>query len=107
MSKILAFLQKHDWLGHIVEAIVISAVAAGIAYVSSGFRYYLTSLLVGGAFAAGHFHGREKRDYEVSVQMKPPHLEAYKTWLWNKDQLTDFLPVLAIYCIFFLYAIWS
>lgn len=102
--KIIEFLSKHDWLGHIVEALVMTAI--GTALVMLHGSNLLLSILIGGAFAAGHFHGREKRDYEVSVAMKPPHLQAYKIWLWSKDQLTDFLPVAAIYLAFFAWVFW-
>ncbi len=54
--------------------------------------------IIGLAFAAGHFHGREKRDYEVSVEMPPPHLEGYYFWNWSWDGLTDFWPT-ALVCV--------
>src|SRR5690606_13183923 len=38
------------------------------------------AILIGLAFAIGHFHGREKRDYEISVAMPPPQLDAYYFW---------------------------
>ena len=50
------------------------------------------SFVIGLAFAMGHFHGREKRDYEVSVHMPPPHLDGYYMWDWSWDQMTDFWP---------------
>ena len=110
MKALLAFLTKRDWLGHIVEAAVMASVVSGITYASLwlmfGTSFYLTPWLVGGAFAVGHFHGREKRDCEVRLHMKPPHLDGYKFWLWNKDELTDFFPVLGLYALLFLF-IWS
>lgn len=51
-----------------------------------------TALLLGLAFSTGHFHGREKRDYETSVGMRTPHLKAYLMWRWSWDQATDFWP---------------
>lgn len=107
MNKLLEFLTKRDWLGHIAEAVVMAGIVFFIAYASSGFSWHLTSLLVGGAWAAGHFHGREKRDCEVRTRMQPPHLHAYKFWLWNKDELTDFFPVLALFVLLFMYVKWS
>lgn len=83
------FLIKHDWLGHIVEAVVMAAILTVVLYLLFGG----TAVLMGCAFAIGHFHGREKRDYEVSVHMQPPHLDAYKMWKWSFDQQTDFCPV--------------
>ena len=91
MKSLIAFLTKHDWLGHIVEAAIMAAIIALVFW----------NPVAGIFFAAGHFHGREKRDYEVFAKLKAPHLEAYKIWKWNKDQLTDFIPVallaLAVY----------
>src|SRR6218665_910275 len=85
------YLQDNwDWAGHIVEA-------AGIVFVVGIlFRLVLdwkSAALVGLSFANGHFHGREKRDYEISVQMPPPHLDGYRMWDWTFDQITDFWPV--------------
>lgn len=85
-----AALIEYDWLGHIVEAIAIAAVVALICVKAVCMRDAVT---IGLAFAVGHFHGREKRDYEVSVHMPPPHLDAYYFWNWNWDQATDFWPV--------------
>jgi hypothetical protein len=85
------FIQTHyDWLGHIVEGLVMAGVVAVIARL---FARWPVALLIGLAFAAGHFHGREKRDYEVAVDMAPPHLEGYFMWRWTFDQATDFWPV--------------
>lgn len=93
--------QRFDWLGHILEAIAMAAIAALLFFVLgvriSGFG----AILLGGAFAVGHFHGREKRDYEVSVRMHPPHLKGYLIWRWSKDQLTDFLPVVVVFLVVF------
>lgn len=86
----IAFLSKHDWLGHIVEALLMSATVAALLWPVFG----PAAVHIGLAFGVGHFHGREKRDYEVSVGMAPPHLEAYKIWKWSSDQQTDFWPVL-------------
>lgn len=88
----MEFLKKNDWLGHIVEAVVMTLVVTALFYYWEG----ASALSLGLLFAAGHFHGREKRDYEVWAKLKAPHLQAYKIWLWNKDQLTDFLPVAVI-----------
>jgi hypothetical protein len=79
-----------DWLGHIVEALCI---AAAVTVLGFAFFKRCTALIIGLAFASGHFHGREKRDFEVSVHMHPPHLEAYEMWKWSWDQATDFWPV--------------
>lgn len=84
------WIQTHyDWAGHIVEALVMAVIVAVILRV---FLRWPSAFLAGLAFAAGHFHGREKRDYEVSVDMAPPHLEGYFMWDWNFDQATDFWP---------------
>lgn len=91
-------LIRFDWLGHIIEAICI-AIAVALMFIAIGADLR-GSLVIGGTFAVGHFHGREKRDYEVSVGMRPPHLKAYLLWRWSKDQLTDFLPVLAVFFLF-------
>ncbi|MDW5317784.1 hypothetical protein [Rhizobium sp. PL01] len=69
-----------DWLGHIAESLCISAVATALGLVLFMRR---TALIIGLVFASGHFHGQEKRDFEVSVQMHPPHLEAYEMWKWQ------------------------
>lgn len=82
--------ENFDWLGHIVEAACIAAVVTALGLI---FFRRRDALMMGLAFAAGHFHGREKRDYEISVHMLPPHIEAYKFWLWGWDQATDFWPV--------------
>ncbi|MDW5313002.1 hypothetical protein [Rhizobium sp. PL01] len=79
-----------DWLGHIAEALCIAAVVTALGLV---FFKRRTALIIGLAFASGYFHGREKRDFEVSVHMHPPHLEAYEMWKWSWDQATDFWPV--------------
>ena len=81
--------QNYDWLGHMVEGLAMAGVVAAIARPLYCWR---DSLVIGLAFAIGHFHGREKRDYEVSVHMKPPHLDGYRLWNWNWDQATDFWP---------------
>jgi MFS superfamily sulfate permease-like transporter len=81
--------ENYDWLGHMVEALVIALVVALISRVLYRWRI---SLVIGLAFAMGHFHGREKRDYEVSVHMPPPHLDGYRMWDWSWDQMTDFWP---------------
>lgn len=88
----ISFLTKHDWLGHIVEAIIMAAIAAALLWFVLG----LGAIPAGLAFGIGHFHGREKRDYEVSVGMEPPHLDGYKIWKWSWDQQTDFWPVLIV-----------
>ena len=92
MSTIINFLIKHDWLGHIVEAALMTAV---VSVVFSWLGWSL-ALVFGLGWAVGHFHGREKRDCEVSLGMKPPHLKAYDFRKWSRDQLTDFFPVLAL-----------
>ena len=85
------YIQAHyDWLGHIVEGIVMALI---VALISKPFHPWRTALIIGMAFAIGHFHGREKRDYEVSVAMPPPQLDAYYMWRWSFDQATDFWPV--------------
>ena len=79
----------YDWLGHIVEALVMAVVVGLIARPLYRWR---DVAIIGLAFAIGHFHGREKRDYEVSVHMPPPHLDGYRMWDWSWDQMTDFWP---------------
>ncbi len=81
---------NYDWLGHIVEGIVMALI---VALIAKPFHLWRTALVIGMAFAIGHFHGREKRDYEVSVAMPPPQLDAYYMWRWSFDQATDFWPV--------------
>ncbi|WP_411032718.1 hypothetical protein [Shinella sp. BYT-45] len=81
--------ENYDWLGHMVEALFI---AAAVALIARPLFRWRESAIIGLAFAMGHFHGREKRDYEVSVQMKPPHLDGYLMWDWSWDQTTDFWP---------------
>jgi hypothetical protein len=88
----MEFLKKHDWLGHIVEALVMAAIVAALFFPFEG----ASALSLGLLFAAGHFHGREKRDYEVWAKLQAPHLKGYLIWLWNKDQLTDFIPVAVV-----------
>jgi hypothetical protein len=86
-----AFIQSHyDWLGHIVEGVGIALVVVLLARLLFPWRIAAVAAL---AFAIGHFHGREKRDYEISVDMPPPHLEAHFLWRWSFDQMTDFWPV--------------
>lgn len=92
--------ENFDWVGHIIEAICISVVVAVLGFKLFGRR---DALIIGFAFASGHFHGREKRDYEISVQMPPPHIEAYKFWLWNWDQTTDFWPVAILVLVLLLF----
>lgn len=92
---------RFDWLGHIIEAVIMAAVVA-LLFFGLGVRISVpVAILIGGAFAVGHFHGREKRDYEVSVRMTPPHLKGYLIWRWSKDQLTDFLPVVVVFLVVF------
>ena len=81
--------QQWDWVGHMVEA---SVMAGTVALAAMALYERRVAILVGLAFAAGHFHGREKRDYEISVDMKPPHLDGYLLWNWSWDQATDFWP---------------
>lgn len=94
--------ENYDWLGHIVEGLVMAVIVSLIAKPLYRWR---EALLVGFAFAIGHFHGREKRDYEVSVQMPPPHLDGYRIWAWNWDQATDFWPT-AIVLMVLMYAVY-
>ena len=82
-----------DWLGHVVEALCIATVLTGLGL---AFFKRRTALIIGLAFASGHFHGREKRDFEIATRMPPPHLDAYKMWNWSWDQATDFWPVAAV-----------
>lgn len=90
-----AYIQANwDWLGHIIESLVMAGIVALLF--RAVFQWKL-SWIIGLAFAAGHFHGREKRDYEVSVHMPPPHLEGYYFWNWSWDGTTDFWPT-AIVC---------
>ncbi|HCV71195.1 MAG TPA: hypothetical protein DHE23_06315 [Agrobacterium sp.] len=89
-------MQDHwDWAGHILEAVIMAAIVAVLLRLLVSWRM---AWIIGLAFAAGHFHGREKRDYEVSVEMPPPHLEGYYFWNWSWDGLTDFWPT-ALVCV--------
>lgn len=64
------YIQDHwDWAGHILEAVIMAAIVAVLFRLLVSWRI---AWIIGLAFAAGHFHGREKRDYEVSVEMPPP-----------------------------------
>lgn len=90
------YLQEHwDWAGHIVEALGIAGVVFLIARFLFSARIAWVFAL---AFAAGHFHGREKRDYEISAHLTPPHLDGHYFWRWGWDGSTDFWPV-ALVCI--------
>ncbi|MGV1948260.1 MULTISPECIES: hypothetical protein [unclassified Agrobacterium] len=80
-------------VGYIVEAPLRAAATAAIF---SDRLSWGTSSIICLAFTAGHFHGREKRGYEVSVHMNPPHIEGYYFWQWSWDG-TDFWPT-AIIC---------
>lgn len=51
--------------------------AAIVAVLFKPFLDWRVCYVIGLAFAAGHFHGREKRDYEMAVNMPPPHLDGY------------------------------
>lgn len=84
-----------DWAGHIVEALVMAAV---VAVLSRALFAWRIAAAIGLAFAIGHLHGREKRDFEVSVQMPPPQLKGYYLWDWSWDQVTDFWPA-ALVCL--------
>ena len=88
-------MDRLDWLGHIIEAVVMASIVTAIAWLVA--PSLPVAALCGLFFAAGHFHGREKRDYENKVAMPPPHLKAYLIWRWSWDQLTDFVPV-AVVC---------
>ncbi|KXG86831.1 hypothetical protein [Agrobacterium bohemicum] len=91
-----ALIQRDwDWAGHMLEAIIMAAI---VSLLARSFVKWRDAVIVGLAFAAGHFHGREKRDYEVSVHMQPPHLEGYYFWNWSWDQATDFWPA-ALLCV--------
>lgn len=96
----MAFIQKYfDWLGHIIEAAVIALVlAVPLAFATP--ISFATAYLITGFGACMHFHGREKRDYEVSVKMRPPHLKGYLMWKWNLDQQTDFWPVVLVWVLY-------
>jgi len=94
----MAWLQAHlDWAGHMLEATVQAAVV-GLPFWLAGFSPAI-SLLIGGAFGVGHFHGREKRDHEVANRIEPPHLVSYAFWKWSRDTATDFWPVVALYLL--------
>lgn len=84
------YIHRHwDWAGHIVEALGIALVTLLIFRLALPWRIAWISAL---AFAAGHFHGREKRDHEIATSMPPPHLDAHYIWNWSWDGLTDFWP---------------
>lgn len=88
------FIQDQwDWLGHVVEALAISVIFMVALLWRHGWQ---NGLAIGLAFAAGHFHGREKRDYEVAASLSPPHLEGYLIWRWQWDQASDFWPVFIV-----------
>lgn len=91
-----AYLQR-DWdlAGYMLEAVVMAIVVAVLMRVLMTWR---DCGLAGLAFSAGQFHGREKRDYETSVQMPPPHIDGYYVWNWSWDQTTDFRPT-ALLCV--------
>jgi hypothetical protein len=93
---------NYDWLGHIVEALCIAAVVTVMGIV---FFKRRTAIIIGLAFASGHFHGREKRDFEVSVHMHPPHLEGYEMWKWSWDQATDFWPVAIVIFVLLIFVV--
>lgn len=90
----IKFLEVNDWLGHIVEAICIAAFVGMVSMLL--LPSWQLAASCGLYFAAGHFHGREKRDYEVKTSMPPPHLKGYYMWRWSKDNLTDFIPAAAV-----------
>lgn len=89
----MTFSQKLDWFWHIVEAVCMAAIVGGIFYALFDTSFEMSAIF-GLGFGAGHFHGREKRDCEVKFKIPSPHLKSYWFGLWNKDQLTDFFPVL-------------
>ncbi|MEX2741076.1 hypothetical protein AB3480_06465 [Rhizobium mongolense] len=93
----MTFLEKHSWLGHIVEALAMWAIITALLWYPLGF---FTASIVAAAFAAGHWHGREKRDHENEVGMKPPHLKAYLIWEWKGRNLLQCLPVVALAAIY-------
>jgi hypothetical protein len=82
--------QNWDWAGHIVEGLVMAGVVTLLARVTQSWR---VAAYIGLAFAIGHFHGREKRDYEIHVHSLPPQLDGYLMWRWTWDNATDFWPV--------------
>ena len=92
----MEFLKTHDWLGHIVEALVMAAI---VALVNVWFFGWRIAIVIGCVGAGQHFYGREKRDCEVRTKMLAPHLKAYWPGFWNKDELTDFFPVVAVMLI--------
>lgn len=88
------YIQRNfDWLGHVVEGFCIAAVVAVLLMAIAPRKL---ALIIGLAFAAGHFHGREKRDFEIAAKLPPPHLEGYEMWKWSWDQATDFWPTALI-----------
>lgn len=89
----MEFLKKHDWLGHIVEALVMALIVAAVNLL---FFDWKAAVAIGCVGAAQHFYGREKRDCEVRTKMVAPHLKAYWPGFWNKDELTDFFPVVGV-----------
>ncbi|WP_426126344.1 hypothetical protein [Pararhizobium sp. PWRC1-1] len=88
-----------DWLGHVAEALCIAVVVSVLGLALFKRR---TAIIIGLSFASGHFHGREKRDFEVSVHMHPPHVEAYEMWKWSWDQATDYWPVAIVMLVLLL-----
>lgn len=98
----IEFFKKYDWLGHILEATVMTLIAALFFLPFVGWKL---ALVIGAFGAAQHFYGREKRDYEVWDKIQAPHLVAYMFWRWNKDQLTDFLPVAGAALVLILFLI--
>ncbi|ACP22423.1 hypothetical protein NGR_b09700 (plasmid) [Sinorhizobium fredii NGR234] len=82
------YIHTHlDWLGHVVEGFGIAAVVA-VLFLMIAPRAF--AIILDLAFAAGHFHGREKRDFEITANLPPPDLEGYEMWRWTWDQSTDF-----------------
>ncbi|WMW58580.1 hypothetical protein RE411_21785 [Agrobacterium pusense] len=88
------YIQKYwDWLDHIVEGLVMSAIITVIFLFAVPFK---VAALIGLAFSICHFHGRQTRNYERSVNMKPPHLKGYLMWRWN---ISDFRPTAIVLLI--------
>lgn len=96
------YVQKYgDWAGHMIEAVIMAGIVAVLLRAILPWRWSTIAAL---AFSAGHFHGREKRDYEIASKLQPPHLEGYYFWNWSWDNATDFWPTAAL-CAVLIWAI--
>jgi hypothetical protein len=89
----MSFLERHSWLGHIIEAIIQTLLFTAILSI---FTDPLSASAIGSLIAAGMAYSREKRDAENFNHSKPPQLKEYWPGYWPSKSKADAFPTMGL-----------